>query len=126
MTIKEKKIWLSGYSSILRQIEALNKERKELDTLEQRIWNPSAAQRIREISELVKGKADNLVIARKEIESAIASLPDHKLREIISNRYILDLTWADVADTMMLDLRWVHRLHVKALNLIERPNVGGE
>ena len=126
MTREEKKVWLSRYRSILREIRAFTGEYEELNTIEHRIWDPEAAHRISEISQIVKSKVDELVIARKDIESAVASISEPKLKEVISYRYILDYTFFDIADIMHLDLRWIHRLHVKALDKIECNSAGGE
>lgn len=50
-----------------------------------------------------------------EIEKAIAAVGDPVLREVLERRYLLYQKWEEIADAMHRDLRWVYRLHGKAL-----------
>lgn len=50
-----------------------------------------------------------------EIEKAIAAVSDPVLREVLERRYLLYQKWEEIADAMHRDLRWVYRLHGKAL-----------
>lgn len=52
---------------------------------------------------------------REEIESAIESVKDDRLRLLLRYRYIDGLTWEKIAARMHLDYRWVLRLHGRAL-----------
>lgn len=53
-----------------------------------------------------------------EIDKAIHSIEDEKLREVLERRYLLYQKWEQIAQEMHRDLRWVYRLHGKALNCI--------
>ena len=50
-----------------------------------------------------------------EIYRAIRTVEDPTRRLLLEYRYIHGLTWEQVAERMGYDLRWVHRLHGKAL-----------
>ena len=50
-----------------------------------------------------------------EIEKAIAAVSDPVLREVLERRYLLYQKWEEIAEAMHRDLRWVYRLHGKAL-----------
>lgn len=50
-----------------------------------------------------------------EIEKAIAAVSDPVLREVLERRYLLYQKWEEIADAMHRDLRWIYRLHGKAL-----------
>lgn len=53
---------------------------------------------------------------RREIEDAIASVPDGRLRMLLRYRYIDGMTWERIAVNMNFDARWVRRLHGQALD----------
>ena len=54
-----------------------------------------------------------------EIDRAIHSVEDDTLREVLERRYLLYQKWEQIAQEMHRDLRWVYRLHGKALNCIK-------
>lgn len=61
-------------------------------------------------------KIDSLVDKKIEIEKVIAQLESQKLKEILERRYLLFEKWEQIAVAMDIDLRWIYRLHNKALN----------
>ncbi len=62
---------------------------------------------------------DRLVDLKKEISETISTIPDLKDRTILEMRYLSFRTWEQIAVTLSLDLRWIHRLHTKALQKIK-------
>lgn len=54
-----------------------------------------------------------------EIDKVIHSIEDDTLREVLERRYLLYQKWDRIAQEMHRDLRWVYRLHGKALNCIK-------
>ena len=66
----------------------------------------------REICELVQIK--------KEARNKINQLPDIRYIDILTDYYINCKTWEQVAEDMNLDLRWVYRLHGRALQVFEK------
>lgn len=61
-------------------------------------------------------RLDRLVTLRQQTGSAIDSVADARLRELLRLRYIEGLTWGKLAVAMGYDdLRWVYRLHGRAL-----------
>lgn len=67
----------------------------------------------------INAKIDSLVDLKAEIEAAIDTVEDSKQREILQKRYISCKNWEVIAEEMHLDLRWVYRLHGKALQQIK-------
>ena len=53
------------------------------------------------------------------IDKAIHSVEDETLREVLERRYLLYQKWEQIAQEMHRDLRWVYRLHGKALSCIK-------
>ena len=62
---------------------------------------------------------DRLVDLKKEISETISNIPDLKDRTILEMRYLSFRTWEEIAVALSLDLRWIHRLHRKALQKIK-------
>lgn len=80
---------------------------------ENRIEN--AIIRVLEYEEKIGAEIDELTEKRQEIEKVINSVPDDVQREILTRRYLLYQKWELVAEEMHRDLRWIYRLHGKAV-----------
>lgn len=74
---------------------------------------------IDEIEKSINQDIDRLINLKREIESKIDSIEDLKLREIMKCRYLDSKTWEEIAYTNHYTWQWVHKLHEKALDLIE-------
>lgn len=129
MTNAEKKDILLRYGFIERKISRLLEERRR--------WEDRALSLSRSFSDMPRGKSpdtisksvcqiieleqeidrviDETVELRRQIESAIAGLQDEKLCELLRYRYIEGMTWERVSEAMHMDVRWVLRLHRRAL-----------
>lgn len=57
---------------------------------------------------------------RKEICDLIYSLEDERLIRLLHLRYVDCLKWKAVADKLGYEQRYVHKLHGKALRMLER------
>ena len=58
---------------------------------------------------------DNLVGLKEEISQVIAGVEQTDLRMILEKRYLCFHSWEKIASEMFYDLRWLHRLHGRAL-----------
>ncbi len=72
-----------------------------------------------EYEERINAAIKELMQKRLEIEKVIDAVPDAVLREILKRRYLLYQKWDKIAEEMNRDLRWVYRLHSKALQKID-------
>lgn len=54
-----------------------------------------------------------------EIDHAIHAIDDEDLVEVLERRYLLYQKWESIAKEMRLDLRWIYRLHGRALARIK-------
>ena len=52
------------------------------------------------------------------IASSIEDMDDIKEQELMRLKYLMGYTWEEVSDEMVLDLRWIYRLHGRALSHI--------
>lgn len=75
----------------------------------------SAVEKMDEIEREITEEIDKLADLRKIVSLGIRRVRDDKLQDILGYRYLLGMTWAQVADKMEMDERWVRRLHVRAV-----------
>ena len=69
---------------------------------------------IRQVS-AIKADIDALVDLKREILETIKSLHNVEFQTILERRYLCFETWEKIAADMGYDLRWLFRLHGKAL-----------
>lgn len=63
----------------------------------------------------------------KSIESSIEQMQDDREKELLRLKYLLDLTWPEVADRMGYSMdseRWVRTMHDKALEHFQPCSAG--
>lgn len=65
-------------------------------------------------------KIDKLVDKKIEIEKAIEQIENQKQKEILEKRYLLFEKWEQIAVDMDIDLRWIYRLHNRALDNLKK------
>jgi len=125
-----KKQYLLRYRQAEREVQLLMEEKERLLALATKV-TPSysgetrssgsgdrvgaAVDKIVQCEEEINRAIDRAVGLRTEIKGAIATVPDWKLREILTRRYILGQKWEQVAWEMSLEFRWVLRLHGMAI-----------
>ncbi|MBO5060251.1 MAG: DUF1492 domain-containing protein [Clostridia bacterium] len=68
---------------------------------------------------MLESKIVELLNYRAEMIKAIGMVNDVRYRILLTAYYVNCNTWEQVAELMVYDLRWVHRLHGEALKAIE-------
>ncbi|MTI71067.1 MAG: DUF1492 domain-containing protein [Firmicutes bacterium] len=63
---------------------------------------------------------DELIDLKREIINIINLVKNQNYRLILELRYINGKTWDDIATKMQYDLRWIYRLHGRALREIDK------
>ena len=128
------KEYLRQYAALNAEIDCKLEEKRQLEAL---ATNISAAfgsgsggsgvsdkvgrnvDKIIDLEKEIDAKIDKLVDLREEIEAAIEAVEDSRYRTILTERYINGKKWADFADNMHIDVRWVFSLHGYALKKIK-------
>jgi len=67
----------------------------------------------------LKGQIDALMHESKRAERLIAVLPDGRHRSVLQLRYLCGMGWEEIADKMQYTLRWVHKLHREAIDMLQ-------
>lgn len=80
----------------------------------------AAIIKVIEYEERVNAEIDELVDKKREIEKVINRIENVQLREIIIRRYLQFQKWEKIAVDMNTDLRWIYRLHKKALGEVDK------
>ena len=60
-----------------------------------------------------------LINLKHEIVTVIKCVESPELQTLLELRYLCFKTWEQIAVALRFDLRWVHRLHNRALNEVE-------
>ena len=127
MTSHEVKEWLSRGFWLRQEKAQIVKMRQEvidrLTNITQQIGNaavsgtkdPHKFDVIAEFDLELKEKEEEIDKARRDIFKAIRSLPDRRLRVVMSARYLDCMKWPEIAEIMHYQERQVYRLHGKAL-----------
>lgn len=70
-------------------------------------------------SALIDTRIDELYSVKNEISQAIESVDDAVLRTLLMLRYIRFYTWEQIAEKMNYDVRYIYKLHRKALQFVK-------
>jgi len=83
-------------------------------------WTETA-DRLIELERRVNSRTRELVRWKLAAMDAIDLVEEANLREVLELYYIDGYTWEQVAQRMGVDLRWVYRLHGRALLRVKVP-----
>lgn len=83
-------------------------------------WTETA-DRLIELERVVNERIRELVRWKLAAIDAIRAVEEPRLSEVLELYYIDGFTWEDVAHRMALDVRWVYRLHGRALLMVKVP-----
>lgn len=128
MTVKD---WLNRGYKIDKEINALLSEREKAFNLACKVSAPpSDNERVKastgngsenryikyaEYSRLIDSRIDRLYQVKKEILTVISAVENNTYRTLLILRYVQFKTWEEISRETKYNLRWIHRLHKKAL-----------
>lgn len=72
-----------------------------------------------DLSNEINYEIDRFIDLKAELQETINKVQDYRYRAILEMRYINNMSWDDLAKSMLLDKRWVMRLHGRALNKVD-------
>ena len=84
---------------------------------------PPSAERLAEAEHAHNIALAEMRQARGEVQQAVGSVRDRTGREVLYRRYLLGQPLLQVSQEMMLEYRWVRRLHRRALGSAETPRL---
>jgi hypothetical protein len=71
------------------------------------------------LEEEINADLQNLIDLKHEIVTVIKCVEAPELQTILELRYLCFQSWEEISVALRLDIRWVQRLHSKALNEID-------
>ena len=133
MTVDEKKAYLGRYRLLDRQVQ------RTVDEISR--WKSRAAkvtpsyssepngstgddrlqvvvEQIVELEARANQQIEELLTWKRDIEAAVATVEDKKVRLLLQYRYIDGLTWESIAQKMGYNERWIYQLHRQALTKV--------
>lgn len=82
----------------------------------QRIENAMA--KIVDMENIIQSDIELLMVALGEIRQLIALVDDPKLKVVLHKHYLCYQKWEVIAVDLNYDVRWIHKLHSRGLNVI--------
>lgn len=135
MTYEEKVRWMQRYQESLHREKELIEEIEQLRTRTYAVTScltgmpgtskdrqiiPRAIEEILKEQKQLKKQIATGTLIRKEILAAIENISNSRSQEVLRRRYILGQKFKDIAAYMILDYRWVrkiHKLSIESLNI---------
>lgn len=76
--------------------------------------------RVDEVERDIVAEIKNLTNAKRTIMTEIERIPNENHRQLLYDRYILCLRWEKIALERDKGIRWIYRMHGKALQSFEK------
>lgn len=117
-------------NSKIEQVASLNElATKCTSTLTGMPRNPNRANstmadavgKIIDLQNEINRDIDRLVDLKREIVTVIKAIQNPEYQTLLEKRYLCFLTWEKIAVDMGYDLRWLYRIHKRALDEIHVP-----
>lgn len=81
-----------------------------------------AVEKIIDLQNEINRDIDRLVDLKREIVTVIKAIENPEHQTLLEKRYLCFLTWEKIAVDMGYDLRWLYRIHKRALDEIHVPD----
>jgi hypothetical protein len=78
--------------------------------------------KIIDLEEEINGDIDKLLDLKCEIVGVIKAVEDKEYQTILEKRYLCFMNWEQIAVDMKYELRYLHKLHSKALGQCKIPS----
>jgi len=115
--IKEIEMWKSKIYNITGTLVDMPKSKNRTNTIEDGI------SRINDIESNINADIDRLIKIKKDIERVINQVKNPNYREILKCRYLDCKRYEQIAVDKSIDLRWLYRLHERALDAVKIKNI---
>lgn len=138
MDSAEKKEYLKRYRAACDRTDALTAEIHMLNARLRKVttsYNACGSSGSSDVDKLTNGTArlielkeklahelDELAFVREEVTDAINAVSEERLRLVLYRRYILGQRWERIAADMDRDIRWIYRMHGRALQMLAVPD----
>ena len=76
--------------------------------------------RVDEAERDIVAELKDLIVAKDKISQEIERVPNENYKQLLFDRYILCLKWEKIALDRDKGIRWIYRMHGKALNSFEK------
>ena len=76
--------------------------------------------RLTDTEEEINVDIDRLISLKLEIMNTIWQVADENAQMVLERRYHSFKSWEDIASDMSVSIRWVHKIHAKALDDVEK------
>lgn len=128
MNINQTDKYLDGYIQVMREIDSLLMQHKDIYDLRERITGfkegdlaaiERSAAKLAEIDLKISEEIKQLVAAAKKIKALIEDLPEGKEKTVLTWHYINGLPPEAIADKMHYAKNYIYQLLIKGRRMIE-------
>lgn len=130
------KAYLQQIYHIRQELKALTRKREQIQSELYAVRSPQLGERVKssggndqmtrliaqceKMTARITDRAEKLEQLREEIEAQIQKVPHPKYRFVLTERYELCLTWEQIAEDLDVSVRYVYKLHGRALAAFEK------
>lgn len=117
-------------NSKLQQVSALRSlalkvnstfEEDKVSTTRKQSPMEDAIVKIIDLENEINSDIDDLIEIKRKIASEISLLTDENYKMVLELRYVALMKWEEISVATDYDLRWVYRIHNKAIKEFEKP-----
>lgn len=79
----------------------------------------SIIAKITDLESEINYDLNTLIDLKREIVTVVRCVENPELQTLLELRYLCYKTWEEISVNLHLDVRWIHRLHGRALNEVD-------
>ena len=134
--INTSKAYLQQIYHIRQELKVLTRKREQIQSELYAVRSPQLGERVlssgggdqmirliakaEKMTAKITARTGELEKLREEIEAQIQKVPHPKYRQVLSYRYELCMRWEDIAEDMNVSVRYIYKLHGRALAAFDK------
>lgn len=116
------KAYFAQARSLPVQIQAKTKQLQAVRTLQEPLTAlPEASKTLSDLAADITAEVQAYAALQRQLQTLIDSLPvPERYRTLLELRYLSGSKWEEIAEAMSLQVRWVYRMHGRALQAAQK------
>lgn len=119
------KAYFAQARSLPMQIQAKTKQLQAIRTLQEPLAAlPEASKLLSDLAADITAEVQAYAALQRQLQTLIDSLPVPEYRTLLELRYLSGSKWEEIAEAMSMHVRWVYRMHGRALQAAQNLRYG--
>lgn len=115
------KAYFAQARSLPVQIQAKTKQLQAVRTLQEPLAAlPEASKTLSDLAADITAEVQAYAALQRQLQALIDSLPVPEYRTLLELRYLSGSKWEEIAEAMSMHVRWVYRMHGRALQTAQK------